>query len=75
MAKYCQMNNLIGRSICHDTCSTSFDRQKKLKLELDAEIAAAEACGKLHGVGKQFCIGDVIATGNLDIAEDSFYSQ
>lgn len=42
---------------------------------VDAEIAAAEACRKLHGIGKQFCIEDVIATGNLELAEDSFYSH
>jgi hypothetical protein len=42
---------------------------------VDAAVAAAEACGKLHGVRKQFCIDDVIATGNLELAEDPFYSD
>ena len=36
--------------------------------------AAEKACVRATGEKKQFCIDDVMATGDLELAEDSFYN-
>jgi hypothetical protein len=35
---------------------------------------ATEACAKSHGQLKEFCVNDVMASGDLDLAEDCFYN-
>ncbi len=35
--------------------------------------AATEACSHLKGQVKEFCVTDIMATGDLDLAEDPFY--
>jgi hypothetical protein len=35
---------------------------------------ATEACTKAVGNMKEFCVEDVMATGDLELAEDPFYN-
>lgn len=51
---------------------------RKLMSEEDAiaiESSAMEACKGVKGVLKDFCIADVVALGDVDLAEDPFYTQ
>lgn len=52
-------------------------RRKLLELDdgskVDLAVAARNACAHLHGVMKEFCVNDVILTGELELAEDPFY--
>ena len=44
------------------------DRGMKMDVAL-----AEEACSKVTGYKRSFCIQDVVATGDIELAEDSFY--
>eukprot|EP00553_Chaetoceros_curvisetus_P006579 CAMPEP_0204616772 /NCGR_PEP_ID=MMETSP0717-20131115/3939_1 /ASSEMBLY_ACC=CAM_ASM_000666 /TAXON_ID=230516 /ORGANISM="Chaetoceros curvisetus" /LENGTH=558 /DNA_ID=CAMNT_0051630119 /DNA_START=103 /DNA_END=1779 /DNA_ORIENTATION=- len=46
------------------------DHSESITLE-----AATEACNSSSGQLKQFCVDDVLATGDLDLAKDSFYTN
>ena len=51
-------------------------RRLEDKSGVDTTIeVATDACVGAKGHKKQFCIFDVMATGDLDIAEDSFYNK
>ena len=47
------------------------------RLTDDAAVSiedANEACAKSYGRLKEFCVYDVMASGDLDLAEDRFYN-
>ena len=41
-------------------------------MKMDVALAE-EACSKVTGYKRSFCIQDVVATGDIELAEDSFY--
>ena len=55
-----------------------YEEQKKTNLrrrlmdrpEFVTADAAASACAKFNGVKREFCIKDVMATGDMEVAED-----
>ena len=47
------------------------DDSEKNKLVQDA----IKACSNLKGVGKEYCVDDIIATGEFELASDSFYAE
>jgi len=56
------------RRLMVDSAGTGSDE------EATAVEAAEKACVRATGEKKQFCIDDVMATGDLELAEDSFYN-
>ena len=53
-------------------------KEKRFKEKGSREIDARKACatsvgGDNHNIMNQFCINDVMATGDLELAEDPFY--
>lgn len=52
-------------------------RRRLMELKEDEEVVtietATDACSKASGRQKEFCIGDIMATGDLELAQDPFY--
>ena len=49
------------------------DSVDEAALEIDARKACAKSVGEEDTIMSQFCFNDVMATGDLELAEDPFY--
>ena len=61
--------------------SSSIGRRRLLAAEADDDAEknklvqdAIKACSHLKGVGKEYCVDDIIATGQFELASESFYT-
>lgn len=52
---------------------TSNHRHRRLMDEVTVEITTA-VCNKLKGHKRDFCIADIMVTGDLELAKDPFYN-
>jgi hypothetical protein len=51
------------------------DSVDEAALEMDARKACAKSVGGDDTIMNQFCFDDVMATGDLELAEDPFYQH